>query len=123
MILNEKTKHDGTRFGTLVLALLGAVVLGSVFGAAQVGRAQAGDEAKVPATEAKKENTPKLDHINFSHFHPLHFSTSSRSPGLHPAGEAADRPTLGARRIAGSRTCGPRAAGSSGLQVGRNPGL
>jgi len=39
MILNDNTKHDGTHFRTLVLTLIASAVLGSIFGAAQVGRA------------------------------------------------------------------------------------
>jgi hypothetical protein len=66
MILNDKTKHHGPNFRTLVLTLVASAVLGSVFGAAQVGRAHADDDATVTTVEVKQEGEQRLDHINAS---------------------------------------------------------
>jgi hypothetical protein len=66
MILNDKTKHHRTHFRTLVLTLIASAVLGSVFGAAQVGRAQTDDDAIMTAAESKEAADQRLDHINAS---------------------------------------------------------
>ena len=66
MILNDNTKHDGTHFRTLVLTLIASAVLGSIFGAAQVGRAQAANDATITVAETKGQKDQALEHINAS---------------------------------------------------------
>jgi len=66
MILNDNTKHHETHFRTLVLTLIASAVLGSVFGAVQVGRAQTAYDAMMTAAEAKEKGDQRRDHINAS---------------------------------------------------------
>ena len=66
MILNDKTKHHGTHFGTLVLTLIASAVLGSIFGTVQVGRAQTDYDPMIAAAETKEEGDQLLDRINAS---------------------------------------------------------
>ena len=66
MILNDKTKHHGTRSRTLFLSAIASVILGSVFGTAHIGRAQTDRDSNVNVAEAKEEGDQPLDHINAS---------------------------------------------------------
>ncbi len=62
MILDDKTRRHETRFRTLVLTLVASAVLGSVFAAAQVGRAQ----NELPPSEKKQKTEPSQRPVDLS---------------------------------------------------------
>ncbi len=62
MNLDDKTRRHETRFRTLVLTLVASAVLGSVFAAAQVGRAQ----NELPPSEKKQKTEPSQRPVDLS---------------------------------------------------------